>query len=273
MTRAFTLIELLVVITVIVVLLALLAPALDQAIESAERVRCAAQLHAWGLAIPQYALDHRRKLMSTSRHFGSQPYPNLPWARNEDTLTDWATGDTKSYDWSAERMKPYIGGVDLENNRWSGAWYCPSNTASLKDQNNESAAVLAGWFVSDYSYFARADIWGAQYATRPQDLTERELSGGRLLMADAIYRWNGGGNGWWFNHSEDGHSTHDPAWGGPVQFRPHTITGTNQLFGDGAVTWKDRARFNPEGMNGLLDTEPWVTTNPLPQRDGNINFY
>jgi prepilin-type N-terminal cleavage/methylation domain-containing protein len=59
-SRAFTLVELLVVITIIVILLALLTPALDRAIEQAERVQCAAKLHAQDLALKQYALDFRR---------------------------------------------------------------------------------------------------------------------------------------------------------------------------------------------------------------------
>lgn len=51
MTRAFTLVELLVVITIIVLVLALIVPAMEKAIDHAERVRCAANLDAWGIAV------------------------------------------------------------------------------------------------------------------------------------------------------------------------------------------------------------------------------
>jgi len=74
----FTLIELLVVVTLIVVLLALLAPALDKAVESAVRVKCAANLHTWSLGVPQYTLDNKRRLLTTARYFG---LPNNPVGR------------------------------------------------------------------------------------------------------------------------------------------------------------------------------------------------
>src|SRR5438132_4513015 len=59
----FTLIELLVVVTIIVVLLALLTPALDKAIESAQRAVCATRLHLFGMAISNYSTDNKRKLL------------------------------------------------------------------------------------------------------------------------------------------------------------------------------------------------------------------
>src|SRR5688500_6983813 len=65
--RALTLIELLVVVTVIVLLPALLAPALDSAMEAAQRAKCAANLHAFGIAIPQYAMDNKRKMLLSVR--------------------------------------------------------------------------------------------------------------------------------------------------------------------------------------------------------------
>jgi len=59
---AFTLIELLVVVTIIVVLLALLAPALDRAVEAADRAKCLANQRTIVQACHQYAMDYRRRL-------------------------------------------------------------------------------------------------------------------------------------------------------------------------------------------------------------------
>ena len=76
----FTLVELLVSITIIVILLALLSPSLDRAVERAIITQCAANLDAWGTGMGLYALDNRRYLMQTARHFGHVvPYPNAPY--------------------------------------------------------------------------------------------------------------------------------------------------------------------------------------------------
>jgi prepilin-type N-terminal cleavage/methylation domain-containing protein/prepilin-type processing-associated H-X9-DG protein len=88
--RGFTLVELLVVITVIVILMAMLAPALDKAMEAAQRAVCAAHLHQVGAGLEQYAGDHKGRLPPESsnypytgkiNHFGdpgvSERYPNF----------------------------------------------------------------------------------------------------------------------------------------------------------------------------------------------------
>lgn len=262
--RAFTLIELLVVVSIIVVLVAMLMPALDKAIEQAVRVQCAARLHAWHSAIAQYGFENRRTLMSSIR-FGiatgdGATYPNLVWARSARQNLDFSGEQTKSQDWCAERMKPYVGGVGSNNLGWKGLWYCPGNTAATKDQQNIAAAELSDWFVSDYAYFARSDLWGQAHATRPEDLTDRSLSGGRLLMADALYDFRPAGT-WWFNHGQSSYSTHEAPWGGPVQNRPE-ITGTNQLFGDGAAAWKDVSRFDMTELRSPSLGGYWVSSDP-----------
>ena len=60
MRKAFTLIELLVVVTIIVMLLALLAPALDSAMEQAQRAVCAANLRATAAGLSEYGVNMRR---------------------------------------------------------------------------------------------------------------------------------------------------------------------------------------------------------------------
>lgn len=279
-SHAFTLIELLVVVTVIVALLAMLTPALDKAIEQAERAVCAGSLHSWGAALSQYYFDNKRSLLSSMKVNlpGAQPnamYPNLVWARIADAATDWADPATKAGAWNAQRMKPYVGGADEVALQWKGPWYCPSNKASLKDQNNFNSANISGWFVSDYAYFARSEMWRAS-ATRPEELTANSLAGDRLLMADALY-YETGNLAWWFNHGPDGWSTHDTAWGGPKQVKPN-ISGTNQLFGDGSVRWiSATAQDLAEGLKIPPEADGhWVsnhTDNTKPLTDGNLNFY
>jgi prepilin-type N-terminal cleavage/methylation domain-containing protein len=262
MRPAFTLIELLVVVTIIVVLLALLTPALDKAVTAAELVKCAANLHAFGVAVPQYALDNRRQLLSPVNVYDG-PYPDL--VRNFDSQ---GPGQ-----WSAERMGPYIGGVDLTLRLYSEQWYCPSNgKTDVKDRANSEVAA-GGWWCPDYAYFARV---GRQFTTFPEDLVQRQLAAGKLLMADTLYYWRGGGtDGWWFNHAETGSSTHDVYWGGPVQSRQaiRGISGTNQLRGDSSVTWKPREKFRPDDMWNPSAQVGWVSQSPGPNPAGDLNFY
>ena len=61
--RAFTLIELLVVVTVIAVLLALLTPALDKAIELAERAKCGSNHRQFGMANQMYSQEFSHRFV------------------------------------------------------------------------------------------------------------------------------------------------------------------------------------------------------------------
>jgi prepilin-type N-terminal cleavage/methylation domain-containing protein len=275
--NGFTLVELLVVVTIIVILPAFLTPALDRAVEAAERAVCAARLHAWGVAISTYSLDHRRKLLSSIRHNvnpgTNAVYPNLAWARAAARPGDWSGGNaTRSHDLSAEALMTYLPGTDLERSLFGPMWYCPANRAPLKESYNQTTVLLTGWFVADYAYFARADIWGITNATRPDDLTGRELTAGRIVMSDALYRWNAQGNPWWFNHGVENWSTHEEAWGGPRQYEPH-ITGTNRMTGDGAVAWRDPTPELIKEMRTPSLHGAWVSHGRGPNPSGDLNFY
>lgn len=284
--QGFTLIELLVVITIIVVLLAMLLPAMDKAIEASLRAVCATRLRGFGVAITHYSMDHKRKLLRVVS-FHSQNanaiYPSV--ARNLDSQ---GPGQ-----WSGQTMAPYIGGVDLglavegqsigTGGVYGEQWYCPSNgKTSAKDEGNKLSSLApgsgspnnAGWMALDYAYFARVP---ALHATNPQQLVNQQLVSGRLLMADTLYYWQGGGhNNWWFNHHADGPSVHDVQWGTPTLYGEAVrgLSGTNQLFGDVAVIWKEGSKFDAESMwQPNAEKAGFVSGGPGPQLNHDLNFY
>jgi len=275
--RAFTLIELLVVITVIVVLLALLAPALEKAIDAAERARCAANLDAWGIAVFNYTVENKNKLLTSFRRIGASTHPSWVWGR-VDKAQQYPD------QWSAPAMQKYVQGVDLVNHIYGRLWYCPSNGSPNRDGYNKQLVEQTsiddptgwnqyGFFISDYGYFARADVWGKRQATLPDALTGRHLAAGKLLMADSIFRISQSRAYAW-NHGQEGYSRWTPEFGGPMRTDPSLITGANQLFGDGSVNWKND--FRPKEMDESSTLIGWVSSNgatQAPDPTGHLHFY
>jgi hypothetical protein len=120
----------------------------------------------------------------------------------------------------------------------------------------------------EYAYWARMDIY-RDHATHPQHLTEKELTGNRIIVADACFRL-GGTNGYLYNHGRAGASVHrNPElfnWG-HMDTGPPAITGLNRCFGDGHVEWKGRSEYDVDLMNDWNDrTEARVLS-------GNQSFY
>ncbi|MHC4521765.1 MAG: type II secretion system protein [Planctomycetota bacterium] len=132
--RAFTLIELLVVISVVVMLMALLLPALHRARRQARAVVCQSNLHQWGLAFAQYALDHDNH-MPVNPFYNAMTDPS-PW----DPMSNW--------DWDEwyNLLRPYGGQVE-------GIIICPMAT---KRHLIGPPAGYSGWNNTGRTFMA----WG-----------------------------------------------------------------------------------------------------------------
>jgi prepilin-type N-terminal cleavage/methylation domain-containing protein len=279
----FTLVELLVVIAIIVVLLALMAPALDQAIDSATRAVCAANLHSWHQAVAQYVFQNKRKLFGPAmlfphnnpngEHVDGMPYPNTAWVWDDPGHAG---------QWSLELLADYIPGS--EHGNVGKLWYCPGSQmpAESREQHNntlsqgprgspgaiEQAAIAelwgGPWIFSDYAFFGRVDMYNLRDRARwSHELVEKSLSSGRILMSDTIYR-NRAARSWRYNHAP---------------FQPlgePEIPGVNELGGDGAVFWAGSGRFDGRAMNspvapGDRDLPHYVSHNGT--ADGDLNYY
>jgi prepilin-type N-terminal cleavage/methylation domain-containing protein len=236
---AFTLIELLVVVAIISLLVSICAPSLFKARELARLAVCKANLHHWGIALALYATDNDDWLLATPKLFGGR-VPNTVYVYD-------ANGPGQL---SAERMAPYLPEVDFNQKIIGGLWFCPS--VIYGDQKGPVTWHWTNWqyFHMHYSYFARVDQWAQREATRPQDLTGESLEPNRLVMSDQCFRWwvNGA---WQYNHGLLGPSFFYGGYGGMMETGPPSLTGLNQLFGDGHVIWKPRGQFDPDAMERL----------------------
>jgi prepilin-type N-terminal cleavage/methylation domain-containing protein len=226
--RGFTLVELLVVIAIIAILAALLLPALARGKERGRRVTCISNLHQFGIANTLYADDNNGTVMETSETSGAYRHPNTVMMVDIPGV---------SY-FSLRGLARYLPGVNASSPiapEIGGVWWCPSAPPPV------IADVIAnieawGWFNSAYPYFGRVDRWIPGEATRPGDLTARELASDRLLMSDLLVHWHV--NGYWsYNHGKS------PGINSDTGNLP-SFSGLNELYGDGRVVWKRYAEFD-----------------------------
>ena len=258
--HAFTLVELLVVVTIIVILLAMMAPALDRAMEEAVKVQCAANLHAFGTASSQYAMEHKRKVLTIPRHYkgaGQSGGEGLayPWFI-------WLYAETFPDEISMEAIRPYIGETQPDTPQTASMgklWICPASQMEDVRRLNETAYVKQPRGPVTLARDEGPGIWGeyawfaggggprvpAKYFTSRHRLNSGTVGGGGIVMGDNLFRYQQGTR-WYYNHGEYAPNPGMP-WG---------IEGMNAVYGDGSGAWIRWDEQRKEAALGIPGSTP-----------------
>jgi len=229
-TGAFTLVELLVVIGIIALLISILLPSLNKARETANRVKCAANLRSIGQTMLLYENDNHGL------------YPRVYWNGTTGSIHD----DSADM-WSniVPPSSPFTLGGNAVNNVTmslfmllsqedvtSGIFVCPSSNASpdnygggqLTALNRVSFQSVQGNL--SYSYacpFASSAVVAAGFKMNatidPTFAIAADINPGTVPATDNVLNYQGGANG-------------------PQNSNNHNKAGQNVLYADGHVEFQ-----------------------------------
>ena len=240
----FTLVELLVVVTIIVILLALMAPALDKAVEAAQRAKCAANMHSIATGAVTYAILNKRVLFicrargitisfaqlgkdGSSQKDGYQSSPG-------DLLVDWPAA-LASVGLAGAKTQIDPGHIDTNrfffptiDNPLSKVWDCPSRTYTT------AYDLPSGSVITTYQYFGGVRNWTNAEGTRKSRSPSRLSDGGGRTMLVADFTWESSPWTWGAGSTTPWINDTPPHRNGEPNNRP---AGHNQAYLDDSAEW------------------------------------
>lgn len=269
--RGFTLIELLVVVAIIVVLLALLVPALDRAMESANRAVCGAHQDGIATNVVLYATEQKNKGVPPTKNSTLDPgaYPAVlntfkhnetsngqalllaKLAVSEQTFTD-TSGNTNV---SQQGVSVQVEGQDNRTGSTrvmpapSKILTCPSRdmTPSWEDNTDgrysgaanagEIDAVLDWQLIHAFNYMGNLKAWNNFDVTNMPARSPRTLNTARpgwVLSADMTKK--DGGTTWYKSADSPRNRNGETP---PHRGGDDKPAGHNQSYTDGSVSWVD----------------------------------
>ena len=266
----FTLIELLVVVLIIAILATLTLVVVGSVREQARRTACMNNLRQLGLSIFALADDKEGQLPSTA-HDVSFPRmaPHMTWVnyKPDDGPNDLSLVDVVDFFPNVQEAITQIEanptGTSKIASRILG---CPSNRNERSLGHHifvPSALAPTGhpiYAMLGYSYFSRQDLWYAGQTNRPDLISGATIKGTSILMNDSLFTWSSG-EVYVTNHSKtnsvprnSGNSVYDTAPASTWR----SMSGINQLYGDGSVRWQGANNLDIEKMLALDLTVPQV---------------